>query len=29
VLLSGADTSDVTMAVVYGSIADRPEFWLG
>jgi CBS domain-containing protein len=29
VLLSGSDTGDVTMAVVCGSIADRPEFWLG
>ena len=29
VLLSGADTSDVAMAVVYGSVADHPEFWLG
>jgi CBS domain-containing protein len=29
VLLSGSDTSDLTMAAVCGSIADRPEFWLG
>jgi CBS domain-containing protein len=29
VLLSGTETSHVTLAVIGGSVADRPEFWLG
>ena len=29
VLLSGSDSGDVALALVRGSVADHPEFWLG
>jgi CBS domain-containing protein len=29
VLLTGSDSGDSALALLYGSVADRPEFWLG
>src|SRR4051794_32827259 len=29
VLLSGPDGADVTLTLLYGSVAEHPEFWLG